>query len=400
MQKFISAHKVMSVLAVVVTLILLIVIYLDLHLLLFPMPKQLDEAIEQQMRAAKIPGAAVAVVKDGEIVFAEGYGYADPVTMRPVTPDTLFTIASVSKTVTGTALMELYEQGQFDLDEDINRYLPFPVRNPSYPGDMVTFRMLLTHTSSIIDSAVYDSSYTLISGGDYEDSPISLENFLVDYFSKDGQYYDAKNNYSKNKPGTTYQYSNIGFGLAAYLVEQISGMPFDVFCKEEIFVPLGMYTTGWFFRDIDKDIMAVPTMYTAWNRAYKRVGFYGYPTYTDGALKTSVNEYARFLSLFLPKIGETGQTNILQPETVAEMLKIQFDDKDTQIGLVWHLTGNTYQHSGGDPGISTITAFNPKKNLGIIVFTNGDSSADILNGIRSSVFLKRIVLILSAAFTN
>ena len=158
MQKFILAHKIMSVLSVVVILLLLIVIYLDLHLLLFPMPEQLDEAIEQQMRAAKIPGAAVAVVKDGEIVFAKGYGYADPVTMQPVTPDTLFTIASVSKTVTGTALMELYEQGQFDLDEDINRYLPFSVGNAMYPEDKVTFRMLLTHTSSIIDSAVYDSS--------------------------------------------------------------------------------------------------------------------------------------------------------------------------------------------------------------------------------------------------
>src|SRR5712675_1456396 len=111
--------------------------------------------LTRQLRTLDVPGLAAAVVKNGRIVCTATAGLANIEENRPVTPDTLFLIASVSKTITATAVMQLYDERKFQLDDDINRYLPFTVRIPASPSAPITFRQLLNHTSSIKDNTTY-----------------------------------------------------------------------------------------------------------------------------------------------------------------------------------------------------------------------------------------------------
>lgn len=372
--KWIKSHPWRTGLLTLLLAIIVFVIYTDLYLLFRSRPNDFDTAIIQDMQSAKVPGAAVLFIRDGQIESAKGYGLADPETGRAVTPDTLFTIASISKTMTATALMTLYEQGKFELDDDINEYLPFEVRNPNFPDIPITFRMLLTHTSSIRDSDVYNEYYTLEQTPVLPDSPIALGEYLNDYSSPNGNLYNAKDNFLEEVPGTKYEYSNTGYGLVGYLTERISGMPFDEYCEHAVFEPLGMENTAWYFKDVDLDLMAVPYGYNNLLRQPKRYGFYGYPTYPDGALKTSVNEFARFLVVFI-KEGQTLEGEVfLQPKTVKEMLtphKFPGMAEGESVGLAWHFDGSDYNHSGGDPGIGTIAYFNPDTDQGGIFFSNG-----------------------------
>jgi len=112
----------------------------------------LDSFIVAKMSQYHIPGLAASIVKEGDIYWTCAYGFANIEDSIEVTDTTLFMLASVSKTVTGVALMQLWEAGLFQLDNDINNYLPFEVHNPNFPDSVITFRMLLTHTSSINDN--------------------------------------------------------------------------------------------------------------------------------------------------------------------------------------------------------------------------------------------------------
>jgi CubicO group peptidase (beta-lactamase class C family) len=372
MGKFFRRHRTKLLILMLVPLLLLAVaaVYLDLHLYLLPIPDDLDAAIRQQMAVAKLPGLAIVGLRGDRIVFAEGYGDANQEEGREVTPDTLFQIASVSKLATATALMRLYEQGQFALDDDINLYLPFEVRNPRFPDTPITFRMLLAHVSSIQDGPSYDTTYTLGSGE--EDSPLPLGDYLQGYLVPGGKYYDADANYTEQHPGEAYKYTNVGFGLVGYLVEQISGLPFDQYCQQELFEPLGMTTTRWLYRDVDKTKMAMPYRYALDSRRFTPLGYYSFTTYPDGALKTSANEFARFVSLFLNEGKTLDGQQFLRPETVKEMLTLQYPQSSGEACLAWHLDAEDglYQHSGGDPGVSTMVVISPEKDLGLILFAN------------------------------
>ena len=162
---------------------------------------------------------------------------------RPVTPETLFLIGSVSKTITATALMQLFEEGKFGLDDDIDNYLPFHVDIPFQPDAPVTFRQLLTHTASIDDNpdyincpgwCTYGSSIgPFVTRG--ADSPVSLADFTKGYLTPDGPYYDWDRNFELAAPGTKSDYSNMGLVIVGYLVEVISGVPFDQVLQDAYF---------------------------------------------------------------------------------------------------------------------------------------------------------------------
>jgi CubicO group peptidase (beta-lactamase class C family) len=198
---------------------------------------ELDGFIEAEMQAQKIPGLAACIVKSGKIVWSKGYGWSNVKRRVAMDPEsTIQNIGSISKTVTATAIMQLREKGKFDLDDDINQYLPFPVRNPSHPDRLISFRSLLTHRSSIADSPAYSSSYAC------GDPGIDLATWIKAYLTVDGRYYVKEKNFHPWKPGEKYEYSNVGFGLLGFLVERLSGEPFDVFTKRSIFDPLETLT--------------------------------------------------------------------------------------------------------------------------------------------------------------
>jgi CubicO group peptidase (beta-lactamase class C family) len=352
----------------------------------------LDRFIETELQTQHIPGLAACIVKSGRVVWSKGYGWANIEKRVAMSPDdTVQNIGSISKTVVATAVMQLWEKGKFQLDDDVNEFLPFAVRNPFHPDTPLTFRLLLTHRSSIADSPAYGASYAC------GDPSIPLEKWLQSYFIPGGRYYDKKPNFHPWKPGAKNSYSNIGFGLLGYLVERTSGESLPDYTKKHIFEPLGMKKTGWFLSGIDAGRHAVPYVPASNSttseelKAYEKFGIlggeaepdpvsgdyrplclYSFPNYSDGALRTSVNQLARLLLAYVNN-GSYGGAKLLAADSVRLMLTPQAATTPHQ-GLCWATTQKNGQrhwgHNGSDPGIRTNMSFRISDGVGAIVFVN------------------------------
>src|SRR5262249_54334840 len=186
---------------------------------------ELDQFIEATMEEAHLPGVAACLVKNGGIAWAKGYGWANIVQQLPMTPETVLNVGSITKTITATAAMQLWEQGKFTLADPINDYLPFVVRNPFHPHTAITIRQLLTHTSSIRDGSAYSTSYAC------GDPTMPLGSWLEQYLRANGALYQAQESFYDWEPGARFSYSNVGFGVLGYLIETISGTPFTQYCQ-------------------------------------------------------------------------------------------------------------------------------------------------------------------------
>lgn len=219
----------------------------------------IDSLIELRMTQYHLPGVAVGVVKGDSLIFSKGYGWADLDNRTPVTDTTIFMLASISKTFVGTALQQLIENGLVALDDPINDHLPFAVYNPNHPAVAITIKQLLTHTSGLNDNLVVMDE-TLVTG----DSPIPLEQYCQDYFLPGGGYYDATENFRLWAPGSAWDYSNHGIVLAAYLIQNVTGMPFEDYCRDSIFTPLGMTNSWWFLEGLNLANIAVPYYWNGW----------------------------------------------------------------------------------------------------------------------------------------
>jgi CubicO group peptidase (beta-lactamase class C family) len=374
----------------------------------------LDEFILDTIQANHVPGIAACIVKQDKLVWAKAYGWADIENKIPRTLDTIQNIGSISKTITATAIMQLWEKGKFKLDDDVNQYLSFKVRNPAFSDVPITFRQLLVHKSSIKDGNAYRKSYAC------GDPTISLKDWITEYFTPEGKYYDAKENFHTWKPGTVKTpsgpraYTNVGYGLLGYLVEILSGMDFSEYCKKHIFIPLGMTQTGWHLADIDVSKHAIPYSYFPEDfkqpedmtvesflprygkdkQSMKKGAFfphclYSFPNYPDGLIRTNVQDLSRFLRAYLNG-GVLEGAQILQKETVASMLSTTHLGR----GLCWYQQKykggiSTWGHGGGDPGISTQMLLMPEDGSGVIVFFNCDSPNKAYGGIINRLIAER-----------
>jgi len=355
----------------------------------------LDEFIQTKMQRSHIPGLAAAVITGGEVVWSNGYGWADIDRRVEMTPDTLQNIGSISKTFVGTAVMQLKEMGALRLDDEVNRYLDFSVRNPNHPDSPITFIELMTHRSSIADGSAYARGYVC------GDSPISLEEWIRGYFVPDGEFFAAAENFHPWAPGEQFEYNNVAFGLLAYLVEVISETSFDEYCRSQLFEPLGMTDTSWYLRDIDTTRHAIPYSYVsdselrgpAWggsaqgvvggnevppvSNGYAANCLYNHPNFPDGFLRTSVHQLARYQMAYLSG-GSLGGREILSEVSIREMLTPQMTipgNGGRGQGLVWRSQElsngeRVWGHTGGDPGINTLLHFDPLSGRGVIVFAN------------------------------
>jgi CubicO group peptidase (beta-lactamase class C family) len=181
----------------------------------------LDGYMPYALKAGDIPGAVVVVVKDGQPLTMRGFGYSDLKTRAPVDPqNTLFRPGSVSKLFTWTAVMQQVQAGKINLDADVNTYLDFKI--PPYHGKPIKVRDLMTHTPGFAETAKY-----LILYG--KKAPVSLKQALLRSIPE--RIYE---------PGTMPAYSNFGASLAGYIVERVSGEPFEQYVQRHIFAPLGM----------------------------------------------------------------------------------------------------------------------------------------------------------------
>jgi len=332
----------------------------------------LDGSIRNHMQAAHLPSLGAALVHGGELHWSRGYGWANLGQDLEATDETDYMLASVSKTVTCAALMQVWEAGSCDLDADVNNYIPFEIHNPFFPTAKITPRMLLTHTSSIKDG--YHGWGNLFSTPSFYcpgDSPVPLHDFLMDYLVPGGAYYVEVEDWHTEEPGTKYHYSNIGAVLAGYLVEAVTGTPFWKHCNDHIFTPLGMEQTGWHLFDLTTNNIAMPYRWHRGVPGYTPYFQYGYMDYPDGSLRTSAVGLSRWLRCFM-NFGELEGVRILKRSTVEEVRRPQVPGE--RQGLTWcyqhYKYGLLLGHSGGDFGVTTQMFFDPARNIGTILLTN------------------------------
>ena len=347
--------------------------------------QKLDKYFIKKMNKAKRIGMQVAYITDGELQWVGSYGIKTYQQEDQVNDSTLFMIASISKPVTALSLLKLYDQGRVELDKDINDYLPFKVANPNYPNNKITTRMLLCHVSSLRDNwQMLEPGYTIDNGGD---SPISLEEFLQDYLVEGGKLYDSAKNYYNEPPASHEAYNNVAYALIGYIVERISGQPFNEYMNEEIFSPLQMNDTYWFLKEIPHNNIASPH-----NMPYKETNFkgtqilnnYGYPEYPAGQLRTTVADSAQVINLIINS-GKINGDQFIKQETIDLFLNVQYPELAKWQAISWSynefesflyymLMPRLPSHTGLDPGMATVVSFNPKTKSGAIIFSNSPTT--------------------------
>jgi len=256
----------------------------------------LDGLLPLQLKRDDIAGATVSVVKDGKLLFAKGYGYADVEKQKPVSAqDTLFRPGSISKLFTWTAIMQLYEQGKLDLDRDVNAYLDYKI--PDAFGKPITLKNIMTHTPG------------------FEEQIKDL--FTVGNSKPDlGQYLKTHIPGRVFPPGTVPAYSNYATAVAGYIVERVSGRPFEEYVAENILKPLKM-TRSTFAQPLPSDL--APLMSNGYRLGSGSAeAFEVINPYPAGSLSSSATDMAQFMLAHLQD-GQLGDARILKPETARLM---------------------------------------------------------------------------------
>lgn len=322
--------------------------------------KTFDQKIKILMYFAHMPSLAVCVINN-DSVWSKGYKESDRENNILAANDTIYMVGSISKTFTATAILQLYEQGKIDLDDDISNVAGFPIRNPRYPNQTITFRMLLSHRASLGRSLVRIFMYFSILG--YPNA------WLKELLQPSGRLYSPQVwlNYS---PGEMYYYSDLGFILLGYLVERISGQPFEEYCTQHIFLPLDMTNTGYFLGDFPLEKLAVPYIWIG--GAFIPLPHYHIGCFAAGGLRISVLDLSHFLIAHMNN-GVYNNTRILKNETIALMHTRQFENEYYCLGWMNWTDPDNITYSGHDGAIIGGRAqmwYRESDHIGIIYFSN------------------------------
>ncbi|MCH2065081.1 MAG: beta-lactamase family protein [Roseibacillus sp.] len=334
-------------------------------------PSELDRFIMDGMREARVPGLAAAIVKGGRVSWSGAYGWANISEKRPVTKDTFFQLASVSKTVTACVVMQQVERGNLALDADINEVLPFALRNPAHPDVPITLRHLLTHTSGVRDN--WDLlEDTWVKDGDF---PMPLGKSLSAYLEPGGEYYSEGKNFYGWAAGSRSKYSNVGVALAALVAEVKSKTPFEELARIGVFGPLGMKGSAFLLEGMDKSRLAMPYAFKKKSGAFKALGHHGYLDFPSGLMRSSAAQMARFLLAFIGD-GKFGEVRILKDDSVAAMRRVSMPKVAPGQGLAWYterVAGTRLMgHDGSDPGVSTMMYYRPGDGTGFVFLMNAE----------------------------
>jgi len=324
-------------------------------------PKELEEflapLLAEKMSAWHVPGAVLVMVKDGGIFLAKGYGYADWVRKLPIVPDrTIFRVGSVSKVFTATAVMQCAERGKLDLHRDVNSYLElFKIEN-NFPRP-VTLENLLTHT------------------GGFDDRAIGINAREPSRVIPLGPYLAERMPPRVNPPGEVYGYSSHGMALAGYLVEVVSGEPFDEYVRDHILQPLEMASSGFELTPELKKNLA--TGYVRRNGQLQPVPLDYFNLSPAMGLNATGTDMAHFMIAHLEN-GIYKGLRILEEKTVREMHAEHFT-------LDPHLPGRTYGfyersrnslrgigHGGNVRGYGSLLFLLPQEHVGLFIACNLD----------------------------
>lgn len=333
-----------------------------------------------------IVGFSVAIVNQERILYSKGFGYSDIYNKKLYTDNTIQNIASISKTFIGIALLKAQELGQLNLDDPINNYLPFEVSNPRFPNSAITIRHLATHTSSITDPSEYEKRGYVLKDDDNSGKKINRNfrasnemmtyvEFLEKVLNKEGEWYRSST-FLKKEPGRQFEYSNIGAGLAALVLENAVNQSFNEFTKTHIFEPLKMSDTGWLYHEIN---------FSNHSKLYvnndKELAFYQLVNYPDGGLMTSSNDLGKYVIELIA--GYNGNGVILSPKSYNELYTPKLNDNihknrntnayndEYDMGVFMGMSkSGQIGHTGVDPAVVALMFFNSSSNIGKICFVN------------------------------
>ncbi len=352
--------------------------------------RQRQETFDRTLSEYHTMGAQIALVKGGEIVDTFVYGRANRADDVPVTSDTHFRIASVSKMVSAVGVLQLVESGDVTLDDELGAVFPFPIRNPYYPNTPITLRQVMSHTATLSDAY----HYNMATNG----SITSLEHVF------DGNY--TQMNFLRREPGTVTDYSNFGGGLLGSLIEERSGQTIDEYMQRYVFNPLGI-TAGYHTSCMPKDTQ-IARMYNIESTGmtldlmndaaehWDPCPEFNY-VHTAGALVMTSEGLAKII-IALAGDGSVDGVRLLNPETV-EMMRTRQDnigsvtcdaDRGLNLNIITDqiVKGRTlYGHQGKAYGMICAAYFDPTDQTGVVLLTNGcdDSTVDSVARIARAV---------------
>jgi CubicO group peptidase (beta-lactamase class C family) len=315
----------------------------------------LDDLLTRQLAERHIPGASLAVVKDGRLFFAKGYGYANLEQRTPLVADqTLVRVGSIAKLFTWTAVLQLVEQGKLDLNADVNNYLADFQIPATYPAP-ITLAQLLTHTAGFEDRQL---GITVSSAGGL----LPLGTYLA-------QAMPAR----VFPPGTVTAYSNYGAVLAGYIVERVSGEPFEQYMQQHIVEPLAMRHST-FTQQLPPDLAAHLAVSYAYDEMYHAKPFEYFQIAPAAGLSATATDIAQFMIAQLQD-GRLGDSRILQAVTVQDMQRRHFTNDPHMNGMTYGFAEMTLNgqrlliHTGttNDEVFSSLLALLPAHKVGLFV---------------------------------
>jgi len=327
-----------------------------------------DEKILAYMKDGHIPSLVACIVKNNTTAWSHAYGKYRYYQNKTASLDIIYPIGCITKSFIATAIMQLNETGLIGLDDNVSEYLNFDLKNPNYSKVNITFRMLLAHQSSLADP--YHRFVFYFFWLHYP-----MDKFR-DYFVPGGSIYSEKvwNDYP---PGQGVCYCGAGFGILGYIIEKISGQTLEDYFQDNIFGPLNMTNTSFYFKTFDKNRICGLYFWLANIYVPLPIREYGLPA--PSGIKSTGEDMSHFLIMHASG-GVYNNTRILKEESVEEMHRIQypdFMDKNVSYGFGWcnfNISGEKYGgHRGGYVGAPALMRLRYSDDVGIIMLWNQNS---------------------------
>ena len=332
---------------------------------------EVNEKIPQLLADFAVPGTAIAIIDDGEVILQQGYGFADLAKEIKVTPKTGFNIGSVSKTVAAWGIMKLVEEGKLDLDAPAESYLTrWQLPESEFSADEVTFRRLLSHTAGL--------SLHGYPGWSPSDTLPTIEESL-----------NGKNNGPGRveiimEPGSQYKYSGGGYTMMQLIIEEVTGQRFEEYIQAQILDPLGMTSSSY---KIDNKIMAASA--SEYDKFGDPIGFELFTAQAAAGFHTTIEDFTRFAFANLHRIEDFKKYNPVLPAAQIEQMMVPVPQATGRYGyglgyMIESIPGTSVLlggHRGANSGWHAIFNVNPETNDGFIMLTNGGSGHHVYSAI-------------------
>ena len=327
-----------------------------------------EKFILERMSETKIPGLSIAVIGNGELIYARGFGFKDLAFGLPVTPRTLFGIGSVTKSFTALAILKLMEDGKLDVNDPIEKYVSLRIR-PF--GEEIRIHHLLTHSSGIPALAYAEAYISNVLGLDSCWLPVSTPEDIITFMS------DAEE-WVHSKPGERFFYLNEGYVLLGYIISKVSGMSYESYVKEHILKPLKMERSFFSKTDVESDgDFATPYLIDKEGKHITRNFPYGVTA--DGGLISNVLDLSNYIKMYINR-GEFEGTRIISRELLEKMetghIRLPYElFGGESYGYGWSIIPNflgykLVNHSGSVGVHTAYVGYIPEKKIGVAILAN------------------------------